>query len=271
MRELRDLLHGHNEHVALDVAALQLAKVEYPDLSVDLYLSLLDSYAAEAAERIPPETKGLRFLDQLNEFLFEELGFSGSTADYYHPANSCLNEVLTRRSGLPISLSVVYMEIARRLNRRVSGIGLPGHFVVRYVEPGLDLFVDPFHSGRLMSGRECLELSQTVTGVDVARTPQVLNPVSNRHILIRMLNNLRGAYFRLQDRSKAVRVLDLLIEALPEPAEEHKQRGLCLLHLQDLQAARQDLEMYLKLSPGAHDREEILLHLDFISQRGTLQ
>ncbi|MGH9719560.1 MAG: transglutaminase family protein, partial [Bryobacteraceae bacterium] len=130
MKEILDLLAGQGR-VELDRAALLLATIEYPNLNIDGFLSLLDSHASELHRRLDG-VEGLAFVHEANRYLFEELGFRGNTDDYYNPANSCLNDVLTARLGIPITLSVVYIEIARRLGRPVFGVGLPGHFVVRY-------------------------------------------------------------------------------------------------------------------------------------------
>src|SRR4051794_40126244 len=130
MQELRDLLGGRSASIPLDVAALQIGSVEEPGLDITPSLVLLDSHATEFSERITRRTSGEDFVSLLNEYLFEELGFQGNSLDYYDPANSCLHLVLFRRLGIPITLSLVYIEIARRLGRRFQGVGLPGHFIV---------------------------------------------------------------------------------------------------------------------------------------------
>jgi regulator of sirC expression with transglutaminase-like and TPR domain len=257
VRELRELLAGESEQAPLDVAALQLSAIEYPEVSVDSFLLLLDSHAREVKERINGDTPGPVFIQTLNDYFFQELGFRGNHGDYYNPANSCLNEVLASRTGIPITLSLVYMEISRRLDRTVFGIGLPGHFVVQYYDEEFTAFIDPFNGGRMLFDVECLRLSEEVTGVDVSRNRDVLRPVSKRHIIIRMLNNLRAAYFRRQNPGKAVQILNLLIEAIPGSAEEYKQRAICLTQQQQFKAARRDFETYLKLAPDASDRTRI--------------
>src|SRR4030095_15668079 len=164
MIELRSLLSGARTDLPLDIAALQLARVEYPTVSPASFIEIVDSYAAEVGARIPRRTKGEEFVEILNQYLFEELGFEGNRRDYYDPANSCLNEVLTKRIGIPITLSLVYIEIARRLGRRVDGIGLPGHFIVQYRDPEFSVFIDCFHRGRLLFAPECFELAREATG-----------------------------------------------------------------------------------------------------------
>ncbi len=257
MEELRDLLVNGNEDVPLDVAALQLATIEHPGCPVDPFLHLLDSHANEFAERIDSDTDGDEFVELLNQYLIEELGFRGNEEDYYHPDNSCLNEVLAQRVGIPITLSIVYMEIARRLARPIYGVGLPGHFLIEYNDGDFSTYIDPFHGGHLLTAAECCELAKEITGLDITADPAALEPVSRRHIIVRMLNNLRSVYFRRNDPAKAVQVLDLLIEADPSSAEEYKQRGICQAQVKAYKKAHIDLEMYLKLSPEAHDRKDV--------------
>jgi regulator of sirC expression with transglutaminase-like and TPR domain len=266
VQELRELLVGESEQAPLDIVALQLAAIEYPEVPVEPFLLLLDSHARELEERIDENTPGPEFIQTMNRYLFEELGFRGNADDYYNPANSCLNEVLTSRTGIPITLSLLYMEVSRRLDRTVLGIGLPGHFVVQYYDDEFTAFIDPFNGGRILFDVECLGLAKEVTGVDVSRNPDVLRPVSKRHIVIRMLNNLRAAYFRRQNPSKAIHVLDLLIEGMPDSPEEYKQRGICLAQQQQFKAASRDLNAYLRLAPDAPDRAQIEAQLARIKE-----
>jgi len=257
MDELLDLLAHHDENVALDVAALQLATIEHPDLNLEPYLGLLDSHATEFSERVDDDTSGEEFVELLNHYLVEELGFRGNQDDYYSPANSCLNIVLAERVGIPITLSLVYIEIARRLRRPIYGIGLPGHFLVQYDDGEFSTFIDPFNGGQLLFEQECLELARQVTGAGVSADSSVLAPVNKRHIMIRMLNNLRAVYFKLQDPTKSSSVLDLLIAADPSAAEAYKHRGICRAQLELFKGARTDFETYLKLEPLAFDRAEV--------------
>lgn len=254
---LHELLARSNESIPLDVAALQLASIEFPGLTAEPSLQVLDQYAAQMAGRVPTQAEGAEFIAQMNRFLFEDLGFHGNEADYYNPQNSCLNQVLHQRTGIPISLAVLYIELARRLGRSLFGIGLPGHFLVLYDDGRYATFIDPFHQGRLLTREDCYELAQSVAGVDVRARPAVLQPVTKRSILLRMLNNLRAVYLRQQSYDKAVMVLDLLIQALPGNADEHKQRGLLLLESGRYRDAYRDLSRYLQLQPQAEDRAGI--------------
>jgi regulator of sirC expression with transglutaminase-like and TPR domain len=266
MHELRELLRGGPEDAGLDLAALQIGTIEYPEVAPGHFVDILDSYGRELGERISAEADGEEFIHAMNEYMFEELGFQGNQDEYYHPANSCLNEVLTKRVGIPITLSVVYMEIARRAGRTVHGIGLPGHFIVQYEDSEVTAFIDPYHSGRLMFDTECYELAHEITGLDVSTDPNVLRPVSKRQILVRMLNNLRSVYFQRQQPIKAIEVLSLLIEADPQSADEYKQRGVCLAQVSRFEQARSDLQMYLALAPDAADRQPVEQQIERITR-----
>jgi regulator of sirC expression with transglutaminase-like and TPR domain len=234
--ELAALLAGRPTDLALDAAALRLARIEYPDLDPGPSLAILDSYAAELARRLS-DSSGETFVAEANHFLFDDLGFTGNAADYYNPANSCLNDVLTSKTGIPITLSVVYLEIARRLGRPVVGIGQPGHFVVQYDDGVYSTYIDPFH-GRLLE-----------SAVPV--------PVDDRQIVTRMINNLRGVYFARQAHRKLAELLSLLLQADPTAAEEYKQRGVAYLQMEQIRAAKADFERYLDLAPEAPDREAV--------------
>jgi regulator of sirC expression with transglutaminase-like and TPR domain len=252
--------------VALDTAALEMAAIERPSLDPAPYLEMLDRIASELDTRLGGHggADGPRFVRIANQYLFEELGFRGNDTDYYDPANSCLDVVLDRRTGIPISLSVVYIEVARRLAKPVWGIGLPGHFVVQYSDLEYSTYIDPFHAGKLLTEDDCAKLAREITGVDLSAEPSTLAPVGTRYILVRMLNNLRSAYFRVKQYAKAGAVMDLLVEAFPDNADYYKTRGVARLHLREFVAAKRDLEQYLKLSPNAQDRAEITRQLEAI-------
>jgi regulator of sirC expression with transglutaminase-like and TPR domain len=266
VKRLLDLLAGRNQDVNLDQAALELAEVEFPGLAIDPFLGLLDSHAAELSERLTGAASGEDFVAATNHYLFEELGFHGNTRDYYDARNSCLNEVLTVRAGIPITLSLVYMEIARRLGKPVRGIGLPGHFVVRYDDGVYSTYIDPFNGGRLLTAAECFTLAREAAGVELELDSRALEPVSKRQILFRMINNLRRGYLERGSTGKALDILGLLLQANPNSAEEYRQRGLIHLQAEHMTAARADLTRYLELAPDAPDRGAVKDHLRSIQR-----
>ena len=256
VRELIGLLAGTTD-LELDRAALLVARVEYPDLEFEPYLLLLDSHAAELDGRVGNSADGLDYVLAANHYLFEELGFSGNSENYYDVRNSCLNDVLTTRLGIPITLCVIYMEVARRLGRPVFGIGLPGHFLVQYNDGLLSTFIDPFHHGPLLTASECFELARRASGLDLAADPRLLAPVSKTQIVTRMMANLRRVYVSQGAWHKALKLLNILLEARPDCALEYRERAAIHLQLSNATAARADLERYLELAPGAPDRDHV--------------
>jgi len=255
MSRLLDLLTGRDASLPLDRAALELAAIEFPEIEADAFVGLLDSHAAELRERLSDGTDGETFVREANRYLFDELGFRGNTADYYDPKNSCLNEVLTTRTGIPITLSLVYMELARRLGRPVAGIGLPGHFIVRYDDGLYSTFIDPFHGGRLLQAEDCFALSREAAQVEIEPDGRWLAPVSKRDLLLRMLRNLSAAYAGRGHTDKAIAALTLLIQANPESPDEYRQRGILQTQAGRLTAAKEDLARYLELSKTPDERE----------------
>ena len=252
MRELKRLLIHRDEDVRLDLAALDIALVEFPTLDPEPYVELLDSHAREL-KGLTRRCSGAEFVRTANRYFFANLGFRGNQQDYYHSHNSCLNQVLLNRTGIPITLSLVYIEIARRLQRPVVGIGLPGHFLVRYEEDSYTSWIDCFRAQEL-SFEECRQLALETAHIDILNVPSVLAPVTKWQVAVRMLNNLRNVYFQKRDWIRAAWILDRLIEAMPQSALERKQRGVLRLESGDEVGALQDLEIYLMVaSPSDED------------------
>jgi regulator of sirC expression with transglutaminase-like and TPR domain len=263
---LRQVLEGdaaaQPERARLDRAALDLASIEYPDLDAQPFLDRLNDLASRLGDRLRNFNDGRDFVEKAQKYLFEELGFHGNEDNYHDPLNSCLNQVMERRTGIPITLSVLYMEIARRLAMPVFGIGLPRHFVVQFDDGNYATYIDPFHGGRAITASECYALA----GAKVA-DPALLRRVSKKHIAMRMLQNLHGAYLRRRDFERAVATLDLMILGSADTPAWYKRRGALLFELNRFQAARKDLVRYLELEPDAEDREEIQRHLEVIHRR----
>ncbi len=266
VQRLLDALRDERSQVKLDEAALELASVEFPGLDFDPSLSRLRGMAEQIDSQLSTGATGLDFIRAANELLFEIQQFRGNESDYYDPRNSCLNSVLSRRLGIPISLSVVYIEVARRLGRSVYGVGLPGHFIVAYEDADARYWIDPFHSGRILSFADCCALAKETAGVDLRSNPAVLAPVTKRQILVRMLSNLKAIYLRGEAFDKARQVLDLLIQAMPEYAEEYRHRGIIHLRQLNHKAAKEDFETYLRLEPVAPEREQVQKQLLLIER-----
>lgn len=249
---------------ALAPAALVIARLEYPHLDDRRYLRTLDRMGAAAAERIVRlgDRSSSSCVAVLNHFLFEEQGFAGNREHYDDPRNSFINEVLDRRTGIPITLALVYMEVARRAGVRVEGINFPGHFLLRCPVDkgdvlGSDLIVDPFHGGALLSEADCETLLQRHAGNDLPFDRELLGTATKQQILVRMLVNLKRIYVRLRSFPQARDIADLLLAIDPSALTELRDRGLLAYHLRDYAAALRDLETYLRLAtPDADDEEE---------------
>jgi regulator of sirC expression with transglutaminase-like and TPR domain len=266
VQRLLDALRDDRSEVPLDVAALEIASIEFPGLDLDAAAFRLDNLAEQVNAQLTPNASGLDFVKACNELLFDVLQFRGNEEDYYDPRNSCLNSVLMRRLGIPISLSLVYMEVARRLSRPVYGIGLPGHFIVAYEDAEVRYWIDPFNGGRILSFADCCALAKQTAGVDVRANPAVLARVSKGQILVRILSNLKAIYLRGEAFDKARQVLDLLIEAMPDYAEEYRHRGIVHLRQLNYRAAKADLETYLRLEPNSPERENVQNQLILIER-----
>jgi len=256
---LRQLLSGQTQTPRLDLAALDLAAIHYPGLEPEPFLDQLNDLASRLGDRLRNFNDGRDFVEKAQSYLFEDLGFHGNETDYSDPRNSCLNQVLERRTGIPIALSVMYMEVARRLHMPVYGIGLPRHFVLQFDDGNYSTYIDPFHGGRAITATQCYELA----GVTVA-DPGLLQRVTKKYIAMRMLRNLSDVYLRSGDYGRAVATIDLLLEGAPDAAAFYHQRGLAQVKLQRFQAARKDFERYLQLEPEAPDRENVLRQIQAI-------
>jgi regulator of sirC expression with transglutaminase-like and TPR domain len=241
----------------LDLAevALTLARDAYPDLDVDAYLSELTGMAHEVRHRLRggPEAR----LTALCRYLFHDLGFRGNTKDYYDARNSYLNEVLDRRTGLPIALAVVAMAVGGRAGLEIAGVGLPGHFIAKVVADGRDLLFDPFHGGRRLTPEDCEILVEQAAGLTIKVTPEVLQAAPLGQIVLRMLTNLKGIYLRAGDFPRAVRVLERLRQLAPDDPLQMRDLGVSLIQAGQPGRAIDLLKAYLRAVPGAGDLKTV--------------
>jgi regulator of sirC expression with transglutaminase-like and TPR domain len=248
----------------LTTATLTIARIEYPRLDLDRYIGRLDEMGAAAHRAIEQRTRStgdmspVAVVAALNAYLYDDLGFAGIDSDnYYDPRNSCLNEVLDRRTGIPITLAVVYMEVARRAGIQLEGVNFPGHFLVRYPEAnGPGLIIDAFHGGALLSEHQCRILLQKHVRSEVAFSQSLLAPATRVQIVVRMLLNLKQVYVHMRSFPQARDVTELLLAMTPSAISELRDRGLLAYHLNDVTGALRDLQTYLKLSSmGEMDKD----------------
>jgi len=259
---LRDL----EEPGALAEAALLIAAEEYPALDVAAWLARLDALGARARERVPPRGDADQTAAALTRLLVEDYGLRGNDADYYDPRNSFLNEVLERRLGIPLTLSLVYMDVGARAGVAVRGVGLPGHFVVRLERGETVRLLDPFNGGRPLDEANCRRLVERLGGGRLRFEPAHLRAVSARAILIRMLANLKGVYTALGDWRRARGAVDRILLLAPEAVGELRDRGLLSARLGEPVAAIGDWEAYLRRVPDAKDAATVRRHLRALRQ-----
>jgi regulator of sirC expression with transglutaminase-like and TPR domain len=251
----------------LAAPAFLIARLEYKHLDPGPYLDRLEQWGDAAFHRVtadPGHDAPLAArVDAINRYLFNELGFSGNREQYEDPRNSCLNQVLDRRTGIPITLSLVYIEVARRAGVRAEGLNFPGHFLVRVLhdlhtdDPGDGLIVDPFHGGAILNEHECRLLLHRHMGDEAAWAPELLARATRRQILVRMLLNLKRLYVKWRSFPQARLITDLLLALSPSAVTELRDRGLLAYHMNDFPAALRDLEEYLKLSKMTDADEDL--------------
>lgn len=258
--EFRDYAREHDDRLDLLTGALLIARDAYPGLDLAAQRSRIEELARPLAGRalsgLPPTVQARL----LSDYLYVICGFHGARADYYDPRNSFLNEVLDRKTGIPITLAVIYIEVARRVGVDARGVGFPGHFLVRLGAGGPDpsalrnepVMVDPFDRGRLLDAAALGSLLRR-SNVRVPLSDDMLAPARTRHILARMLMNLRGIYASRGDAARLLLTLDRLIDLLPELSTELLERAKLYEKLGAPGAALADYERYLTLDPDGAD------------------
>ncbi|MBI4544359.1 MAG: tetratricopeptide repeat protein [Gemmatimonadetes bacterium] len=247
------------QDVDIDLAAgaLLIAEEQYPQLHPAPYLRRLDLLAERVRDRLSNEGAPLIVLQELNRVLFEEEGFRGNTDAYYDPRNSFLNDVLDRRVGIPITLSIVYLEVGWRLGLPLVGVNFPAHFLVRYQGEALRILVDAFERGRLRFEDQAQELLDRVYGGTVRLNRQFLQPAGKKEILARLLSNLKGIYLNLGEDRRALSAIERLLLLHPMASDEVRDRAVLLARSGRLSEAIADLERYLDLAPQAPDARRV--------------
>lgn len=234
--------------VRLDCAALHLARDAYPDLDLSPWLSLLDEMAGAVADRRPGLAAPQRY-EAMRETLVEEYSLAGNVEDYYAPENSYLNRVLETRLGIPVSLSVVWIEVGRRLKWPVAGVGMPGHFLVRIDDPERFILADPFNKGRSLSLEDCQQLVKERFGDRAEFSTGMLEPVQTAAILSRLLGNLRSIYLQHEEWDRLEQVLTRLRALEPENPQHIHDVAAVRWRQGDLLSAYRHLACYLDHAP----------------------
>ena len=237
------------EPVPLARGALLIAKEEYPELEIDKYVDKLAALAREAEMVVRMGNDTIEKVQLLSHFLFEQKGFDGNRDEFGDPRNSFLNQVLDRRLGIPITLSVVYLEVGRRLGLNLYGVSFPAHFLVKAVDERGELIIDPFYGGVILGLDEIRARLTEIYGQPVEVSPAHLKPVGARQILIRMLLNLKNIYISGADSIRALAALDRILLLNPRSLEELMERGVLYERLECFQAALDDFQSFLSQAP----------------------
>jgi regulator of sirC expression with transglutaminase-like and TPR domain len=246
-----------DETIDLTRAALAIARTEYPRLDLETYAERIEQLAGRVRGLVPDLNPQFA-LPALNHVLFEEVNLCGNREDYYDPRNSFLNDVLDRGLGIPITLSIVYMEVARRVGLSLSGVGMPGHFLLKhYGDDGKETLIDCFNGGDILSRQDCQSRLDEIYSGEMKLRPEFLHPISRRQILTRMLNNLKTVYLSTRNFRKALPIADLILVIHPQSPEDVKQRALLRYSLGMNRLAAEDLDEYLQISPTASDADDV--------------
>jgi regulator of sirC expression with transglutaminase-like and TPR domain len=253
------------QQVRLAEAALYIASDEYPEIDISSYLSLLSEWSStlkKSAARKPLHSR----LDVLNDLLFEKMQFSGNIDNYYDPKNSFLNHVIDSRKGIPISLSVIYLELAWNLGLDAAGVGFPGHFLVRINDEGKMLYVDSFYRGRVMTVSDCMEFWNDISEGELEFQDSFLTSINKRQILIRMLRNLKSIYLEQKNYKKLISVLDKIVILNPQLPDEVRDRGIIHYQMQGYRLALNDFEYYLSTAPDSDDAHVIHQYIEVLRE-----
>ncbi|MDR5814371.1 MULTISPECIES: SirB1 family protein [unclassified Caballeronia] len=263
-------LMADDDTLPLTEAALSLAQDAYPDLDMQTVLAEIDELVVRARRRLPDDADVRTRVDALNRYFFRELGFSSNLNDYYDPDNSHLNVVLRRRRGIPISLAVIYLEMADQLGLPVRGVSFPGHFLLRVALPAEDLMLDPT-TGQTLSEAQMVEMLEPYVqraGESIGSALRVLlQPATRREIVARMLRNLKSIYLQTERWQRLLAVQERLVITLPHSIEEVRDRGFAYARLDYLRPALEDLQRYIEHRPDAEDATVVETELHELRQR----
>lgn len=261
-----------DECIEVVIGAALIARDAYATLDVERVLARFDEMAAPLLARdiasLPPEQQA----DAVSRRLYDQLGFRGNEQDYYDPKNSLLPDVLDRKLGIPITLALVYCEVARRTGVRARGISFPGHFLVR-VDPlctEAPIFIDPFFGGRRLDTAALQKLLDRASPNQKLTPGEHLAPASHRTMLVRMLINLKWIYATRGDFARALLALDRIISLTPDSIPALRERGLLAARLGAVEAARADLSRLLELVPQAPDATSIRKRLRELTAKASI-
>lgn len=269
LARIRALVEAHGNDLPLDLAMAAVARVENPKLEESLIVEALDGLAVEVRDHgVDPSDGGL---EALQTILFEHRGFVGNREKYYQPENSLIDQVLRRRKGIPITLAVLWLETARRLELSAEGVGFPGHFLVRHRAGEVLRYVDVFDGGRVLSATDTQQILSTIHGPRARLETAMLEAVSNLALMVRVVHNLKNAYAMAQDHLGVVSAIDRLLALDPELHTERRDRGLVYARLGLAASAAQDLRTFLsRVELGTVEREALERMVVELEARATM-
>jgi regulator of sirC expression with transglutaminase-like and TPR domain len=264
------IAHTPDQDMSIDhllEGALAIAWEEYPRMDLGYYREIFDRMVADLQPRIAKMHYPLKVVQEINQYLFAEQGFRGNDSDYYDSRNSFITDVLERRLGIPLSLSLVYMVISDRLGFPMDGISFPAHFIIRPRHPDLEIFIDPYNKGEILFPEDCAAKLTQLYGYEIPLQPEYLEPVSIRRILDRLLTNLKLIYLRRREPDKALAAIERSLMLNPDVPTQWRDRGLICYQLDRYTEARIDLENYLQSVPYAEDGRVILQLIEEIKPK----
>ena len=247
---------------------LKMAQIlEYPELNISKYVEKINEMGNSLKIKIGQVKNSTYHISMLNEYLFDELSFDGAEEDYYDPGNSFLNVVLDKKTGIPITLSIIYAEVAKSIGLDLQIIGFPGHVIVKYKE---EIILDPFYSGRLLTIEDLEEILTRDFGEVVEFVPEYLNEATTDQLLTRLLRNLKNAYTQSYAYNNAMKCTDMILGMRPESPEEIRDKGILEERLLRYDKAIPLLNKYLELQPEADDADFILELIKSVREKSNL-
>lgn len=268
----QDILAAPRESLNLAQAALVIAGDEYPQLDVAAYVERIDALANTLRQRLRADISAADTLHMLNHYLFEELGYAGNSEDYYDPRNSYLNDVIDRKLGIPITLSVLYIEVGRRLNLPLSGVSFPGHFLVKCALRDGAVVLDTYAKGASLGIKDLQKRLRVLSG-GAAIAPEavmrMLSAAPPAEIIARMLRNLKAIYFERGDKMRALTAMNRVLDLCPQAADAYRERARLLEDLECFRAALADYEAYLKFEPQAADARSVTAKIAMLRDRAS--
>ncbi|HIP50011.1 MAG TPA: tetratricopeptide repeat protein [Candidatus Pacebacteria bacterium] len=241
--------------------------IEYPELNISKYIEKINEMGNSLKIKIGEVKNPTYLISVLNEYLFDELGFHGAEEDYYDPVNSFLNVVLDKKIGIPITLSILYTEVAKHIGLDLRIVGFPGHVIVKYKK---EMILDPFYRGRLLTIEDLEKILNRNFGEDVEFVPEYLNEATTEQLLTRLLRNLKNAYTQSYAYDNAMKCTDMILGMQPESPEEIRDKGILEERLLRYDKALPFLNKYLELEPEADDADFILELIKSVREKSNL-